>query len=130
MSDAIRSPGGASLGESPVNPPASIEITEIIARIELHRQERAKDSDPSIAGNEALRKLHELLDRERQALQLHAQGTRHSSNIEAIAKAIAGVKKLIATASPTAGSHNPRPRHHQDALQNAARTFQRSKGRK
>jgi hypothetical protein len=109
---------------------ATEEITDIIASIEMHRQEMEKDSGPAAACNEALRKLHELLDREREALQLHGTGTRHSSNIEAATTEITRVKSLVGPTSQGATSQNPRPGHHQVSLQSAARNFPRNKGRR
>jgi len=89
-----------------------------------------KESDPAAACNDALRKLHELLEREREALQSHGPGTRHSANIETVMLEIAKLKKLAGDASQPASSRNPRPGHHQLSLQSAARSFPRNKGRR
>jgi hypothetical protein len=56
---------------------ASDDTLDIIADIEMHRQKMANESDPSTACNEALRKLHELLERE--ALQSGGPGIRRMS---------------------------------------------------
>jgi len=55
----------------------SDEVMDAIAQIELHRQEMEKEAGAAAACNEALRKLHELLEREREALQLHGPGEPH-----------------------------------------------------
>ena len=70
----------------------SDETLDAIAYIELHRQEMAKEAGVAAACNEALRKLHELLERERQAP--HEPGSRHAANIEAVAAEIERVKGL------------------------------------
>ena len=43
----------------------SDEVIDAIAQIELQRQEMEKEAGLAAACNEALRKLHELLERER-----------------------------------------------------------------
>jgi hypothetical protein len=106
------------------------DITVVIASIEMHRQEMEKESGPAAACNEALRKLHEFLDQERKALQLHESGTRHSSNIEAASAEIARVRSLAGPTTQGATSQSPRPGHHQVSLQSAARTFPRNKARR
>ena len=70
----------------------SDELMDAIAQIELHRQEMEKEAGVAAACNEALRKLHELLEREREALQLHGPGARHATHIEALAAEIERVK--------------------------------------
>ncbi len=109
---------------------ATDEVIDLIAGIEMHRQEMAKESDLAAACNEALRKLHELLEREREALQSHAPGARHSANIATVTSEIAKVKKLAGATSQPASSRNPRPGRHQASLQSAARNFPRNKGRR
>jgi len=72
----------------------SDEVVDAIAQIELHRQEMQKETGPAAASNEALRKLHELLERERHALQLPGPDAGHPANIEAVTSAIEKVKRL------------------------------------
>ena len=72
---------------------ATDEVTDAIAHTEMHRQETEKEAGLAAACNESLRKLHELLDREKQALQLHGPSTGHSANIEAVTAEIKRVKK-------------------------------------
>ena len=48
---------------------ATDEVIDSIAHIEMHRQEMAKEAGLATACTEALRKLHGLLDEEREALQ-------------------------------------------------------------
>jgi len=47
-----------------------------VAATELHRQATEKESGALSARSEALRRLHELLARERAALQAHGPGAR------------------------------------------------------
>jgi len=70
------------------------EVIDAIADIDMHRQAMQKEAGPAAACNEALRKLHELLQRERQALQLHGPGAGHPANIEAVTAEIDKMKKL------------------------------------
>ena len=104
------------------------DVIDLIASAEMHRQRIEKDSGLAAACNEALRKLHELLDREREALQARGLDTLHSANIEAVAIEIKRVKKLLGNTRRDPSSGVPRPG--QVSLQSAARTFPRSKGRR
>jgi hypothetical protein len=110
--------------------PAAVsdDVVDAIASIEMHRQEAEKESDRAAACNEALRKLHELLDGERKALQLPGADARHSSNIEAATAEIARVRSLAGPASKAPVSESPRPGHHQVSLQSVSRT--RNKARR
>jgi len=67
----------------------------LIASVEMHRQRIEKDSGLAAACNETLRRLHEILDREREALQAHGLDTRYSANIGAVTIEIKRVKKLL-----------------------------------
>ena len=82
---------------------AADDITDAIAQIELHRQESAKVAGLATACNEALRKLHEILGQEQEAVQRHGTGTRHPANIRALTAAIEKVKKLAGAGSKGAG---------------------------
>jgi hypothetical protein len=82
---------------------AADDITDAIAQIELHRQESAKLAGLATACNEALRKLHEMLHHEQEAVQRHGPGTRHPANVGALTAAIEKVKKLGAGGSKGAG---------------------------
>jgi hypothetical protein len=106
------------------------DVIDLLAVIEMHRQEMAKESGLAAACDEALRKLHELLEREREALQSHGPGARHSANIATVMSEIAKVKNLGGDASRRAGAGNPRSARRQVSLQSAARNFPRNKGRR
>lgn len=109
---------------------ASDDVIDAIASIKMHRQEAERESDLASACNEALRKLHDLLSRERKALQLHGSDTCHSSNIEAATTEITRVKCLAGPTSQGAISRDSRPGHRQVSLRSASRNFHRNKGRR
>lgn len=73
---------------------AADEVIDAIAHIEMHRQEMEREAGLAAACSEALRKLHELLEREREAMQLHGPGSRHSANVEILTIEINRIKKL------------------------------------
>ncbi len=85
----------------------SDDVIDAIAYIELHRQDMAREAGVAAACNEALRKLHALLEREREASR--GPGERHAEHIEALANEIERVKKLAgAAAKPKQGRPQPR----------------------
>lgn len=106
------------------------QVMDAIAHIELHRQEMAKEAGVAAACNEALRKLHELLNLEREALQSHGPGGGHAANIEAVAAEIERVKSLAGEVGKGA-----MPRHERAQRQKPVRPGQphnrpRTKGRR
>lgn len=74
------------------------EVNGAIDRIELHRQAMAKEASVAAACNEALRRLHEILERERAALQLHGAADGHEENVGALTGEIERVKQLAGAA--------------------------------
>jgi len=79
---------------------ATDEVIGLIAGIEMHRRAMRQEADLAAACNEALRKLRELLGRERQALLSDGRGTRHPANIGTVMFEIARVQKLTCDPSP------------------------------
>jgi hypothetical protein len=73
---------------------ASDEVIDLIADIEVHRQGVAKEAGLPAACSGALRRLHELLDRETKALQVHGPDSVHAPNVAAVKAEIERVKKL------------------------------------
>ena len=77
---------------------ASDEVTDGIAAIEMHRQGTEKESGLAAACTEALKKLHDLLAQEKEALQLHGPDTVGAVNVEVVeneikrVQAMAGIK--------------------------------------
>ena len=109
---------------------ASDEVTDAIASIEMHRQELEKEAGLPAACSEALRKLHELLERERKAQQPHEPGARHPANIEAVTTEIKRIQKLAGIRSQAPIPKNPRPGQHQVSLRSGTRIPPRNKGRR
>jgi hypothetical protein len=70
------------------------EVMDAIAHIEERRQRTAKEANIAAASNEALRKLHELLHRETEAVQAHGPAAGRAANIEALTAGIERVKTL------------------------------------
>lgn len=87
----------------------SDEVLDAIAHIEMHRQVAEKETGLASACSEALRKLHELLELERAALQLASPDVGHSANLNAITNEINKVKKL----SGAGGSDRPKQKQEQ-----------------
>ena len=109
---------------------ATDEVTDIIANIEMQRQEMEKEAGLAAACSEALRKLHELLYREKKALQLHGPSTGHSANIEAVMIEIKRVKKLSGITSQGSIPKTARPGQRQVSWQNEPRNPSRNRGRR
>jgi hypothetical protein len=109
---------------------ATDEVTDIIANIEMQRQERVKEAGLATACSEALRKLHEILDREKKELQLHGSSTRHPANIEAVMIEIKKVKKLAGITGQGSIPKSARPGQRQVSWQNEPRNPSRNRGRR
>jgi len=114
------------------------EVTDAIALIETHRQAMAKESSAATACNEALRKLHEILEREREALQLRGVDDGHAANVEAVTTEIERVKQLAGAAGkgvkpkhgpPQAQKHVGPSRSHDVPRTKLRRTMGRTSGR-
>ena len=76
---------------------ASDEVTDLIASIEMHRQEVERESGLDASRNYALPKLQELLRSEQEASQqpgAETQGSASSANIEAVNAAIRKLQSL------------------------------------
>ena len=109
---------------------ASDDVLDAIAHIESHRRESAQGAEYATAGNEALRKLHELLNQEQEAAQRHGPGTRHPANVETIATEISRVKKLTGTPPQGSLAKAPLPGKHHVALHAPIHSPLKSKGRR
>lgn len=106
------------------------EVIDLIADIELQRREKEKEAGLAASCSLALRRLHELLDREKEALQLRAPDAGHPGNVEAVMIEIERVKGLTVVASrgptPTTPYRGPR----KASWRNAQRSPARNKGRR
>lgn len=88
---------------------ASDEVTDDIAAIEMHRQGTEQESGLAAACSEALRKLHTLLEQEKEALRQHGPDTVHAINVEAVANEIKRVQSMVGGKSQGAAPRNARP---------------------
>lgn len=111
--------------------PASDEAIDAIAGIEMQRQVMEKEAGLQASCSSALRKLHELLDREKEALQLHGAGTGHPENVEAVMVEIERVKGLaVITSQGPAPRSAYYPGQRKASWRNAHRSPARNKGRR
>ncbi|HET9403759.1 MAG TPA: hypothetical protein VFO57_04175 [Burkholderiales bacterium] len=115
--------------------PASDEAIDTIAGIELKRREAEKEAGLAASCRSALRHLHALLDREKEALQLHGPDAGRPANVEAVAAEIERVKKLAAATVQNHPSRHADPAglrqmSRQKSWQNAQRNPARNKGRR
>src|SRR3990172_7669403 len=100
---------------------ATDEVIDTIAEIEVQRQEMEREAGRGAASGSALRRLHELLDREQEGLQPHGPDTRRPANIDALTIEIERVKRLGASSSPGSISKNVRPGPRQVSLRSGTR---------
>lgn len=105
-------------------------VMDAIAHIEMHRQEMAKETSVAAACNEALRKLHELLNGEREALRLHGPEPGHAANVEAVTAEIERVKRLAGAGGKGAKQGPGRPQWRNRVGPGQQHNRPRSKGRR
>ena len=90
----------ASAMESEMGPPSieqpegTEELIDVVAAIEMERQERAREVGNATACAAALRSLRTLHAREKEALQQSGPSADHSANLAALAAEISRVEKL------------------------------------
>jgi hypothetical protein len=106
------------------------EVTSAIAYIERHRQAMEKEGSAAAACNEALRRLHELLDREHEALQSRGAGGGHEANVEAVTAEIERVKRLASAAGKGVMPKHGRPLTQKHVGPGQAHNPPRNKGRR
>jgi hypothetical protein len=110
---------------------ATDDVTDSIAHIEMQRQDAAKESGRKAACNEALRRLHVLLEGERESQQLHDPSDGHSANIEAVMVEIKKIKKLADDAAPERSFSKPaQPTQQPVVLSDGSRIPARNKSRR
>ena len=113
-----------------VTTPATDEVIDAIADIEMQRQAMEKEGGLAASCSSALRRLHELLDHEKEALQLHGSDARHPENVEAVAIEIERVKGLTAIAKPGPAPRGAYPGQQKATWRNAHRSPARNRGRR
>jgi hypothetical protein len=108
----------------------SDEVLDFIGIIAMQRQAMEHDSasGAGLARNEALRKLNELLGRERDALQAHGSGGRHSANVAVLVVEVEKLRHPADPARPRTGYS--RRSQWQVAQPRGSRSFPRQKGRR
>ena len=109
---------------------ASDEVTDGIAAIEMHRQGTEKESGLAAACSEALRKLHELLEQEKAALQQHGPDTVFALNVDAVANEIKRVQAMAGIKGQGPMHKNAPPRERQVSRPEKSHNAPRNRGRR
>ena len=109
---------------------ASDEVIDTIAEIEVQRQAVEKEAGLGAASSGALRRLHALLEREREAQQVHGPSTAHPANIDAVTIEIERVERLGRMTSGSSIPKRARPEQRQVSLRSGTRIPPRNKGRR
>jgi uncharacterized membrane protein YgcG len=111
---------------------ASDEVVDEIAAIEMHRQGTEQESGLAVACSESLRKLHVLLEQEKEALRVHGPETVHAFNVEAVANEITRVQSMTGGKSHGQGAmpRSARPRGQQPPRPEKTHNAPRNRGRR
>ena len=99
--------------------PATAEVIDALARIEVRRQEKEKESGVRVSCSWALGKLHELLPRRRKPAGRIGESTALRANIEAATRAIGQLRKLAQITGERATLKSDRPWRHQKSWRDA-----------
>ena len=104
----------------------SDEVHDLMGGIAMHRQAMEHDPTSGVAParNESLRSLNELLAHERDALQAHGPGGRHSANIGAVMLELVKVRNSLDPSAARAG-YARRNQGGQVSQTHASRNFSR-----
>ena len=108
---------------------ASLEVIDALARIEIERREREKESGVPVSCNWALGKLYELLPGERKSPGTNP-GTALQANIEAATLAIGRLRELARTTGQHAAPKGERPWHQQKSWRDAQKKSSGNRPRK
>ena len=111
-------------------PPATDEVIDAIADIETQRQAMEKEGGLAASCSSALRRLLELLDREKKTLTEHGPDAGHPENVEAVTAEIERVKGLAATTNPGPAPRGAYPGQRKATWRDAQRSPARNKGRR
>jgi hypothetical protein len=109
---------------------ASDEVIDAIAEIEMRRREAEKEAGLAGSCGAALRKLHELLDLEKESLQLSGREAGNPGNVEAVTIEIERVKGLAVVTVPRPVGRSPYPDARKSQWRDANRSPSRNKGRR
>jgi hypothetical protein len=105
-------------------------VIDRIAEMESQRQAMEKDSSLAASCSSALRRLHELLDRETEALQLRGPDAGHPENVEAVAAEIERVKGMTTIANAGPAPRGAYPGQRKATWRDAHRSPARNRGRR
>ncbi len=97
---------------------ATPEVIDALARIEIERREKEKESGVPVSCNWALGKLYELLPGERKSPGTNA-GTALQANIEATTLAIGRLRELARATGQRATPKGERPWHQRRSWRDA-----------
>lgn len=92
---------------------ASDEVIDEIAYIAMLRYEAERQGGGGASSSEALRKLHELRDREQKAMHESENAAVHQANLDAVAAEIRKVQQMNGSGGRNAEHRNARPRPQQ-----------------
>jgi len=112
------------------SPRGSEELTDVIAAIEMERQERAREVGNATACAAALRKLQALHASEKEALQLNGPSAEHSANLDALTVEIGRVQKLGGSTNRLSLPDNPKREQRNGARRGVPRAPIRNHGRR
>ena len=109
---------------------ATDELLGLIASIESKRQETVKEAGLAASCSATLRRLHEVLDREREALRQYGPDAGHPQNVAALTAEIERVKALAVAKIQGPASQSAYPRQRKESWRDAQRNPGRNKGRR
>ena len=92
---------------------ASDEVIDEIALIAMLRHDAERHGGGGSAGSEALRKLHEIRDREQKAMQTAEDKSVHQANLDAVANEIRKVRQHSGGGNRSPEQRHARPRPQQ-----------------
>jgi hypothetical protein len=111
------------------SPEGSEELTDVIASVEMERQERAREVGNATACAAALRKLQALQMSEKEALRLNGPSDEHSANLAALTVEIGRVQRLGGGPNRLSLPYTPRREQRKGARPGAPRPPIRNHGR-
>src|SRR6266571_5425248 len=109
--------------------PATAEMIDTLAGIEMQRKEKEKESGVPVSCNWALGKLYGLLPGERKSPGTNP-GTALQANIEAATRAIGRLRELARTTGQLATPKGERPWHQQKSWRDAQKKSSGDRPRK
>jgi hypothetical protein len=110
--------------------PATDEVIDAIADIEMQRRETEKKAGFATSCSAALQRLNELLEHESKALVLRGPDAGHSGNVAALKLEIGRVKALAAPRVQDSIPRYVRTEQRQASWRNTPRNPARNKGRR